>query len=133
GTAIGAAIGGALGAWGGGEIGGALGKEVFGTPEKENKPVSLLAAPPAPVPMPGPAIPTLGATAQVFEKERVPLRGGDGQLVLEENSGRSERPDARGYPSQTGVYAGVHTLWRRYAERLTAISSIPFVSTTTAI
>ncbi|UPT38907.1 phage tail tape measure protein [Pseudomonas amygdali] len=73
GTAIGAAIGGALGAWGGGEIGGAVGKEVFGTPEKENKPVSLLAVPPAPVPMPGPAIPTLGATAQVFEKERVPL------------------------------------------------------------
>ncbi|RMU40019.1 Tail tape measure protein [Pseudomonas syringae pv. primulae] len=50
-----------------------MGKEVFGTPEKENKPLSLLAAPPAPVPMPGPAIPTLGATAQVFEKERVPL------------------------------------------------------------
>lgn len=73
GTAIGAAIGGALGSWGGGEVGGLLGKELFGTPEKENKPVSLLAAPPVPVALPGPVVPTLGATAKAFDNDRVPL------------------------------------------------------------
>ncbi|MCW6058233.1 phage tail tape measure protein [Pseudomonas fragariae (ex Marin et al. 2024)] len=73
GTAIGAAIGGALGSWGGGEIGGLLGKELFGSPEKENKPVSLLAAPPVPVALPGPVVPTLGATAKAFYNDRVPL------------------------------------------------------------
>lgn len=73
GTAIGAAIGGALGSWGGGEVGGLLGKELFGTPEKENKPVSLLAAPSVPVALPGPVVPTLGATAKAFDNDRVPL------------------------------------------------------------
>ncbi|KTB97383.1 phage tail tape measure protein [Pseudomonas sp. ICMP 10191] len=73
GTAIGAAIGGALGSWGGGEVGGLLGKELFGTPEKENKPVSLLAAPSVPAALPGPAVPTLGATARAFDNDRVPL------------------------------------------------------------
>ncbi|WP_346399056.1 phage tail tape measure protein [Pseudomonas syringae] len=73
GTAIGAAIGGALGSWGGSEVGGLLGKELFGSPEKENKPVSLLAAPPVPVALPGPVVPTLGATAKAFDNERVPL------------------------------------------------------------
>ncbi|KPX45411.1 hypothetical protein RA263_24870 [Pseudomonas syringae pv. tagetis] len=73
GTAIGSAIGGALGAWGGGDIGALLGKELFGTPEKESKPVSLLAAPPVPVAMPGPVVPTLGATAKTFDNDRVPL------------------------------------------------------------
>ncbi|UQW75697.1 phage tail tape measure protein [Pseudomonas avellanae] len=73
GTAIGAAIGGALGSWGGGEVGGLLGKELFGTPEKENKPVSLLAAPSVPVALPGPVVPTLGATAKAFDQDRVPL------------------------------------------------------------
>ncbi|KPZ07436.1 Tail tape measure protein [Pseudomonas amygdali pv. ulmi] len=73
GTAIGAAIGGALGSWGGGEVGGLLGKELFGIPEKENKPVSLLAAPPVPVALPGPVVPTLGATAKAFDNDRVPL------------------------------------------------------------
>ncbi|KPX42350.1 Prophage PSPPH06, putative tail tape measure domain protein [Pseudomonas savastanoi pv. glycinea] len=73
GTAIGAAIGGALGSWGGSEVGGILGKELFGSPEKENKPVSLLAAPPVPVALPGPVVPTLGATAKAFGNDRVPL------------------------------------------------------------
>ncbi|UZS69617.1 phage tail tape measure protein [Pseudomonas syringae] len=73
GTAIGAAIGGALGSWGGGEVGGLLGKELFGTPEKESKPVSLLAAPSVPVALPGPVVPTLGATAKAFDNDRVPL------------------------------------------------------------
>ncbi|QVI72241.1 phage tail tape measure protein [Pseudomonas syringae] len=73
GTAIGAAIGGALGSWGGSEVGGLLGKELFGSPEKENKPVSLLAAPPVPVALPGPVVPTLGATAKAFDNDRVPL------------------------------------------------------------
>ncbi|PBP70545.1 phage tail tape measure protein [Pseudomonas syringae] len=73
GTAIGAAIGGALGSWGGGEVGGLLGKELFGTPEKESKPVSLLAAPSVPVALPGPVMPTLGATAKAFDNDRVPL------------------------------------------------------------
>ncbi|EGH42757.1 phage tail tape measure protein [Pseudomonas syringae] len=73
GTAIGAAIGGALGSWGGGEVGGLLGKELFGTPEKENKPVSLLAAPSVPAALPGPVVPTLGATAKAFDNDRVPL------------------------------------------------------------
>ncbi|KPW94788.1 Tail tape measure protein [Pseudomonas syringae pv. coryli] len=73
GTAIGAAIGGALGSWGGSEVGGLLGKELFGSPEKENKPVSLLAAPPVLVALPGPVVPTLGATAKAFDNDRVPL------------------------------------------------------------
>ncbi|KPX40626.1 Prophage PSPPH06, putative tail tape measure domain protein [Pseudomonas syringae pv. helianthi] len=73
GTAIGAAIGGALGSWGGSEVGGLLGKELFGSPEKENKPVSLLAARQVPVALPGPVVPTLGATAKAFDKDRVPL------------------------------------------------------------
>ncbi|KPB36740.1 Prophage PSPPH06 [Pseudomonas savastanoi pv. phaseolicola] len=73
GTAIGAAIGGALGSWGGSEVGGLLGKELFSSPEKENKPVSLLAAPPVPVALPGPVVPTLGATAKAFDNDRVPL------------------------------------------------------------
>ncbi|PBP63376.1 phage tail tape measure protein [Pseudomonas syringae] len=73
GTAIGAAIGGALGSWGGSEVGGLLGKELFGSPGKENKPVSLLAAPPVPVALPGPVVPTLGATAKAFDQDRVPL------------------------------------------------------------
>ncbi|WP_122587674.1 phage tail tape measure protein [Pseudomonas viridiflava] len=73
GTAIGSAIGGALGAWGGGDVGAMLGKELFGTSVKENKPVSLLAAPAVPAALPGPVVPTLGATAKAFENDRVPL------------------------------------------------------------
>lgn len=73
GTAIGSAIGGALGAWGGGDVGAMLGKELFGTSDKENKPVSLLAAPAVPPALPGPVVPTLGATAKAFQNDRVPL------------------------------------------------------------
>lgn len=62
GTAVGALVGGALGAYGGDALGGAAGKALFGGPEPDKSRPSPL----VPVPLPGPAIPSLSTMARSF-------------------------------------------------------------------